>query len=150
MAELKHSDFMKGIEPLLREYVPKKWQKFRLGETRWFFQVYFDGRERRIHYEVSRPSARQGRMLEIGLHFESRNKQLNRQLLEAIRRYILEIREQLGDQVVAEQWDRGWTKVYEAYPSPALTDEAQDFAAQRLAQFIATVQPIYKHIRGEL
>lgn len=144
MSELKHTDFMKGLGQLLPDMLPAPYKKYRLGETRWFYQVYYE--ERAIHYEVSRPNARTGRMLEIGLHFESRNRDLNQQLLEAFFPYILEIRAALGDQVVAETWDRGWTKLYEAYPSEALTADQQAFTAKRLAEFIAVVQPIYAYL----
>jgi hypothetical protein len=52
----------------------------------------------------------------------------------------------LGDQLVAEGWDRGWTKVYEAYPNEELTPEAQQFAAQRLGKLIVVMQPLYEFI----
>jgi hypothetical protein len=145
MTELKHTQFMNGLAELIREQLPPELQRFRLGETRWFFQLYY-GRDRNIHYEVSRTVARQGRMLEIGLHFESRDKTLNLFLLDAFSRYILELREALGEQLVAEMWDRGWTKVYEAYPSDVLTPEVQAFAARRLGILIAAMQPLYEFI----
>lgn len=145
MSELKHTLFMKGLSELIPEYLPKRYHSFHLGETRWFFQVYF-GRDRHIHYEVSRTTAICGRMLEIGLHFENRDKTRNQFLLDAFRRYILELREGLGEGLVAEEWDRGWTKVYEAYPNEALTLDTQAFAAQRLGAVISTMQPLYEFI----
>lgn len=149
MSELKHTDFMKGLAKLLPSILAPPYQHYHLGETRWFFQVYY-GQERTIHYEVSRPTARSGRMLEIGLHFETRNPALNQRLLEAFFPYILEIRAALGDQVVAETWDRGWAKIYEASLSEALTIDQQTATAERLAQFIAIVQPIYQHLHKGL
>jgi hypothetical protein len=146
MPELKHTVFMKGLQPLVGDFLDDAYQDYKIGETRWFFQVYF-GRERRIHYEVARPYAEAGRRLEIGLHIETRNKGLNRALLEGFARYLLELRDKLDSNVVAEQWDRGWSKVYETYPGEALTEDAQRFAAERLATFIHTIHPIYKHLR---
>lgn len=147
MAELKYTQFMKGLPPLLKEHViGTDFEYFHVGETRWLFQAYY-GRDRKIHYEVSRVAVPIGRMLEIGLHFESRDKQLNQFLLDQFSRYILEIREALGNQVVAEMWDRGWTKIYEAYPNEQLTTEVQKFTAERLATFISVIQPLYEHIR---
>jgi hypothetical protein len=146
MATLKHTQFMQGLKEPIKHYLPPEYQQYRLGETRWLFQIYF-GDERRIHYEVSRVYAKQGRMLEIGLHFESRNRKLNHALLRSFQQHLVEVWEKLGDQVIAEQWDRGWTKVYEAYPDMELTDETLDFAAQRLARFVTVMQPIYLHIR---
>jgi hypothetical protein len=147
MSELKHTQFMRGLRNLVPEYLPDGYQKCKFGRTDWFFQLYY-GNEARIHYEVSRTWSRKSRQLEIGLHFESRDKDLNRHLLEQFQRYLFELREELGEKIVAEQWDRGWTKVYEAYPSEALTRQAQQFAAERLATFIATVQPLYEHLRA--
>lgn len=145
MNELKHSDFMKGITPLLHKNLPSPLHDYHLGETRWFYQVYY-GKDRNIHYEINRPYARVGRMLEVGLHFESRNSQVNAAFLSEFNRYIWEIRTLLGEQVVAEQWDRGWAKLYEAYPSESLTAESQVFAAQRLATFIEAIHPLYTFI----
>lgn len=147
MPVLKYTKFMQGLPPLLKKQVTgTDFEYFHVGETRWLFQVYY-GKDRRIHYEVSRISARLGQMLEIGLHFESKDKQLNQFLLDNFSRYILEIREALGNQVVAEMWDRGWTKIYEAYPNEELTTDVQQFTAERLATFISVIQPLYEHIR---
>lgn len=146
MAEIKHTTFMSGLKKLITAELPDHLHDFKFGETKWLFQIYY-GRERRIHYEVTRNYAQQGRMLEIGLHFESQNKDENQLLLAQFQRYIWEIRAELGEQVVAEKWDRGWTKIYEAYPSDALTAEIQQFAAERLAAFIKTIQPLYEQLR---
>ena len=74
---------------------------------------------------------------------------MNRALLNGFERHLLELRTALDTNIVAEMWDRGWTKVYEAYPSTALTKEDQEFAAKRLAAIIHTAQPIYEHIRKQ-
>lgn len=145
MSELRHTDFMKGLTGLLKEQLPREHLGFHLGETKWYYQLYY-GKERNIHYEVNRPAARCGRMLEIGLHFELRNPHLNASLLHEFTRYILEIREALGDQVVAESWDRGWSKVYEAYPGEILTPELQAFSVERMVAFITAIQPLYLFI----
>ena len=146
MAELKHTEFMSGLKELIVAELPDSFHDFKFGETKWLFQMYY-GREKRIHYEVTRNYAQQGRMLEIGLHFESSDKDLNERLLAQFQRYIWQIRADLGEQVVAEKWDRGWTKVYEAYPSEALTPEVHQFTAKRLAAFIETIQPLYEELR---
>lgn len=149
MSELKHTDFMNGLTKIVPDLLPKQLQDFKYSNTNWLFQMYY-GRDKRIHYEISRVWNKTGRVLEVGLHFESREKARNQQLIEYFQRYIFEIRETLGEQIVAEQWDRGWTKIYEVHPSEKLTPEHQQFAAQRLANFIETIQPLYKHIRAKV
>lgn len=145
MSELKHTTFMDGLKKLLPKYLDSGHHDFRLGETRWIFQVYY-GRDKQIHYEVSRPMAHAGRRLEIGLHFEYRHRDLNSFWLNQLSRYILEIRAGMESDIVAEQWDRGWTKVYETLSSEALMPADQILAAQRLAKLIETVQPIIEFL----
>lgn len=140
---------MKGLTTVVPEYLPKTFQNYHFGETKWVFQLYY-GRDRRIHYEVARTSNQKGRVLEVGLHFESRDKSLNQLYIEHFQRYIFEIREALGEQVVAERWDRGWSKIYEAHPSESLTKNDQHFVGERLATFIEAIQPLYEHIRARV
>ncbi|HLA43735.1 MAG TPA: hypothetical protein VJZ27_09885 [Aggregatilineales bacterium] len=145
---LKHTDFMRSISKTIGGHLPGAYQGFRLGETRWYMQLYF-GSERLIHYEVSRPWSRIGRQIEIGLHFESRNRSLNQELLFALDRYLPEIKDQLNSDVKAEIWDRGWTKVYEIHPDQDLSESLVKTTASRLAKFITVVQPIYQSIRQD-
>jgi hypothetical protein len=143
---LKHTAFMQTVAKNLGHFLKLPYDGYHFGETHWLCQVYF-GEERRIHYEVSRVSNRDGRQIEIGLHFESRNTHLNHRLLAAMDRHLIEIRHALGEGVRAEIWDRGWTKVYEIYPDTELTEELANQIAGRLAEFIKVVQPIYESIK---
>ena len=146
---LKHTDFMKTIARQIGHHLAPPLDDFRLGETRWFCQVYF-GRDRRIHYEVSRPWSRSGRQIEIGLHFESRDKPRNRALLTAFDRHLMEIQIALGRDVKAEIWDKGWAKVYEIFPDTDLTEPLAEHTTQRLAEFITVLEPIYQTIQKEM
>lgn len=147
MAQLKHTDFMRGLKKLLPQHILADWQDFRFGETKWIFQVYYH--QRQIHYEVSRPYSHAGRRVEIGLHFESRNRELNTYWLQQLSRHLFEIRDAMQSDIVAEQWDRGWTKIYETHAGEELTTEDQVLAAKRLALLIQTVQPIYEFLSLE-
>lgn len=101
-----------------------------------------------MHYEVSRASRLDG--WEIGLHCEARDKQLNRYLLNGFRRHLFEIKDTLGESVEAEMWDKGWTKLYEVVPSAPLTIQFQTAVAQRLANMIICVQPIFAELRNQV
>jgi hypothetical protein len=139
---------MKTIAGRISEHLAPPLENFHLGETRWFCQVYF-GRDRRIHYEVSRPWSRSGRQIEIGLHFESQDKDRNRALVAAFDRHLLEIHAALGREVKAEIWDKGWAKVYEIHPDTDLSESLAHDITQRLAEFIAVMEPIYQSIQGK-
>ncbi len=81
-------------------------------------------------------------MLELGLHFESRDRAVNAKLLAAFDRRMIEVKRTLGRQWEAEPWDRGWAKVYETFPREALEEEYLDRIAARCAAVIKLLQPI--------
>jgi len=111
---------------------------------RWLVQFHYG--EPRLHYEISGAKYRPG--WELGFHCEAKDKRLNRFLLQGFRRHLFEIKETLGEQVEAEMWDRGWTKIYEVYPEGDLTADYQAQVGARLALFIACLHPIYVELRN--
>ena len=98
-----------------------------------------------LHYEVWNLGERRGR-LEIGLHFESRDRAENERLLAGFQARLFEIKTELGDSIEAEQWDKGWTKVYEVIPLETFTADYLERVASRLAQWIVVAQPIFDHL----
>ena len=103
--------------------------------------------ETRLHYELSRVARRAA--WEIGFHFESGDKQLNRFLLLGFRRHLFEIKDTLGESFEAEMWDKGWTKVYEVVPAEAYTAAHQSQIGQRMADVITCLHPIFVDLRGQ-
>jgi hypothetical protein len=87
---------------------------------------------------------------ELGFHCEARDKHLNRFLLDGFRRHLFEIKDTLGEQVEAEMWDRGWTKIYEVHPDADLTTNYQQKIGRRLAEIIICLHPIYVDLRGRV
>ena len=115
----------------------------------WLSQVYYD--DKRIHYELVKLPPRYGdNRLEIGLHFETKDRALNDRLLTGFDRHLFEIRATLGDDWWAEPWDRGWTKVYTAFTYQVMDDQLLDETAAQLARAIAALHPIYQHIKESL
>lgn len=143
---LYQTQFLKGLPEAIRPHLPARWRPIRSRQPyRWLVQFYFD--EPEFHYEVSSARYREG--WELGLHCESRDAALNRMLLDGFRRHLFEIKETLGEQVEAEMWDRGWTKIYEVYPAERLTVAYQAQVARRLAVIIDCLQPIFAELRAE-
>ena len=85
-----------------------------------------------------------------GFHCETRDRRPNRFLQAGIRRNLFEIEAELGENVEAEMWDRGWTKIYEILPEAELTPEYQAEVGGRLAQFIVCLHPIYVQLRSDV
>jgi hypothetical protein len=121
----------RGIEPRTEVHS-------RLAKIWW-------GEDRAIHYEL----AIHERMLqlEMGLHFEA-TAQRNHSLYEAFGSHLLEIQQELGESIWLEEWDRGWTRIYETEPLLPLDDERIMSVAARLCELIDCLQPVLESIEG--
>lgn len=145
--KLSHTQFLAGLPDTVRSHLPAALQKIESRQPyRWLVQFHYG--EPWLHYEVS--SAKYHRGWELGFHCESRDHRLNRYLLDGFRRHLFEIKDTLGEQMEAEMWDRGWTKIYEVYPADGLTPTYQVRVGKRLAEIIMCLHPIYVALRNEV
>ncbi len=142
MTAIKVSEFVKLVPQMARSQLPRHLQDFRVFLMPWLSQVYYD--EKLLHYEVVKLPPRYGEnRLEIGLHFESKDKTLNDLLLAGFDRHLFEIRAALGDDWWAEPWDRNWTKVYTAFHYQIMDEQLLEETAARLVSAITVMQPIF-------
>lgn len=140
MARLSSSQFMRLLPNATRPHLPPALRKFRVATRGWLCQLYY--RDPRLHYEVWNMGERRG-VLELGLHFEGRDREANLALLAGFSRRMVEVKATLGPQWEAEPWDRGWTKVYETLPYEPFSDALLDAVSQRLAHAMSVLQPIW-------
>ena len=144
---LSYRDFLKTLPENVLSQLPDPLQGIQVRQPwRWLVQFHYG--EPRLHYEISRPQSRKG--LELGFHCETRDKDMNRYLLRGFRQNLFEIKDQLGESVEAEMWDKGWTKVYEVLPEAELTAEYQATVGARLAKIIVCLHPIYVQLRNDV
>lgn len=147
MTALSRSNFLKTLPQLILTRLPEPLQGINVHQPyRWLIQFHYG--EPRLHFEVS--SARHRAGWELGFHCESRDRNLNRYLLNGFRRHLFEIKDNLGPTIEAEMWDRGWTKIYEVYPAGTLNKQYQAALAARLAEFIVCLHPIYVDLRNDV
>lgn len=144
---LSQRDFLRTLPDKLRTLLPEPLQGIQVRHP-WRYLIQFHYGEPWLHYEVSRTRPYSG--YEIGFHCESRDKDLNRYLLLGFRKHLFEIKDELGETVEAEMWDRGWTKIYEVVADEELTADYQQFIAGRLAGLIICLHPIYVELRGQI
>ncbi len=145
MPQIKVSSFVKMVPEVARGHLPGHLQHFKVLLMPWLSQVYYD--DKRLHYElVKLPSRFSENRLELGLHFESKDRALNETLRAGFDRYLYEVKDALGDDWSAEPWDRGWTKIYTTFSYPVLDEAFLEEMAQQLARTIQVMQPIYQHI----
>jgi hypothetical protein len=140
---MRAHEFMRAIPPATRAKLPGQWQNFKPHVRPWLVQLSYA--DPLLHYEVVTLGERRG-ILEIGLHFESREPAVNAQLLAGFMRHLFEIKAELGAGFEAERWDKGWTKVYETIPLETFGEAYVDRVAARLAQVIIVLQPLLEHL----
>ena len=144
LGTVKCSEFMRALPEQVRGQADSALRKIRSAHRPWLSQLYFE--DATVHYELWSMGVQRGpagvAMLELGLHFESRDRAVNAMLLAAFDRRMSEVKRALGCQWEAEPWDRGWAKVYETFPREALEEEYLERIAGRLAAAIRLLQPI--------
>jgi hypothetical protein len=135
---------VRALPEAVRPRLPKQLRDFKTASRSWLAQFYYD--DPRLHYEVWNLGERRKR-LEIGLHFESRERELNARLLEGMLAHLFEIKAELGSTFEAEPWDKGWTKVYETIPLESFNAEYLERVAARVAQVIRVLESIRRDLR---
>jgi hypothetical protein len=137
---------MRTLPEAIRPRLPKPLRDFQTAGRSWLVQFYY--KDPRLHYEIWNLGPRRGR-LEIGLHFESRDRELNARLLDGMLAHLFEIKAELGPSFEAEPWDKGWTKVYEAIPLEPFNKEYLERVAARMAQVVGVLEPIRRSLQGD-
>lgn len=137
---MKSGEFMRALPEAVRPHLPPELQNCQWQARNWLVQLYYG--DPRLHFEVWWLPEQRGKRLELGLHFESRDSTLNRRLLERFLAHLVAIKAELGPEVEAEMWDKGWTKVYEVRRIEGFDRETLEAVAARMAQIIAVLQPI--------
>ena len=135
---MRSSDFMKAIPDAARPHLPSNLRDFHWQARPWLVQIHYG--HPRVHYEVSSLARRN--LLELGLHFEHRNRSVNARLLDHFDAHAVRIKAELGEGVEVEPWDKGWAKVYETLPLEPFEPPYLEKVAFRLAEMIACLQPI--------
>jgi hypothetical protein len=94
---------MKAIPDATRPHLPPALRDFRWWARPWQVQIHYGNP--RLHYEVWSLSRRN--LLELGLHFEHRNRAVNARLLDHFDKHAVAIKAELGEGVEVEPWDKG-------------------------------------------
>jgi hypothetical protein len=140
---MRSSDFMKAIPDATRPRLPPALRDFRWQARPWLVQIYYDRPD--LHYEVWSMPRRN--LLELGLHFEHRDRSVNAQLLAHFDARAIAIKAELGEWLEAEPWDKGWAKVYETWSLEPFEPPYLEKVAVRLAHMIEYLQPILADAR---
>jgi hypothetical protein len=134
---------MRDLPAAVRPHLPAEFRKFRTQGRAWLAQLYY--RDPYLHYEAWNLGRQRG-LLELGLHFESRDRATNLRYLQGFQRHMFEVKAALGRDWEAEPWDKGWAKVYTVLDLDGFSADYLEQVARRLARAIIVLQPIFEEI----
>lgn len=130
-------DFLPLVLDMTMELLPPELQSPQTRLRSVWLQLHYH--TPRVHYEVW--LARKIERIEIGLHFEG-PRDFSYLWAERIAQYMPEIQDRLGPAVELEEWTASWTRLHQTLPYDPLSEPLADEVARRLADTIATLQPI--------
>ncbi|MGH7775913.1 MAG: hypothetical protein ACREPI_01890 [Candidatus Dormibacterales bacterium] len=120
--------------------LPEGLRAFRHRRQGRLVKIHYGAPE--VHFEAW-PHARTGRV-EVGLHLEG-TAALNRRGFELLRSRMVEIKGALPEAEL-EPWDRGWCRLYQTLPAPALDAEVARRTAALMARYVEALQPLVAEI----
>lgn len=132
---------LRSLPDLVRPLLPSDLREFRPAARWGLVKIVYGNRD--LHYEAWHRGKQ--RTIEVGLHFEA-DQLTNARLLGAFRIHERRVRPALPDARL-EEWDRGWTRIWQPVPYKTLDAALQERLAAVLARYIATLEPI---LRDEL
>ncbi|HZP95663.1 MAG TPA: hypothetical protein VFC31_04910 [Candidatus Limnocylindria bacterium] len=134
------SGVFRAIPASLRHTLPADLRDFRWKSTSWMAKAWYGNPA--LHYEIW--VRHHAKVVEVGLHFEA-DELTNARLLGAFRSRAKQVKRALGAGVRIEEWDRGWSRVWEPF---ALGDDGVgERVGQRFEAYVAALEPI---LRDEL
>jgi len=132
----------RGIPPLLREQVPADLGAFQWNATNWQAKAWFGNKA--LHYEIW--FRYHVKIVELGLHFEA-DALTNARLLGAFRSRAKDVKRGLGKDARIEEWDKGWTRVWEPFSLEKIEPPFAERIQTRFVDYVRVLEPI---LRDEL
>jgi len=126
----------------MRAELPVELRDFQWQATSWMAKAWYGNKL--LHYEIwVRDRAR---VVELGLHFEA-DPLTNARLFGAFRARAKQIGRALGADARIEEWDKGWSRVWQPF---ALADVDDGYARAIQTRFVEYVRALEPILREEL
>ena len=132
----------RAIPPRLRAELPAELRDFQWQATSWMAKAWYGNRA--LHYEIWVRS--HVKVVELGLHFES-DALTNARLFGAFRARAKQVTRALGGDARIEEWDKGWTRVWEPLPIQDIDEAYGERIERRFVDYVRVLEPI---LRDEL
>lgn len=134
---MRIGECLKRVRPLVRERLGEDLRDFR-WEASFLAKLWFGNHD--LHYEIT-PRLRLG-TIEIGLHFEA-DPLTNARLLSAFAANTKAVRRALANARI-EEWDRGWSRVWEPLPYRTADESLAKELADHIAAYVTALEPILR------
>ena len=132
----------RAIPPRLRAELPSELRDFQWQATSWMAKAWYGNRA--LHYEIW--VRYHVKVVELGLHFES-DALTNARLFGAFRARAKQVTRALGGDARIEEWDKGWTRVWEPLPLEGIDEAYSERIQARFVDYVRVLEPI---LRDEL
>jgi hypothetical protein len=129
-----YRDFYAEVADELPTMLPTDLRDYQTQRMGGVFKVFYD--DRRQHFELW---FRDGG-LEVAFHLEGGED--DEPVVRTLERRLNAIRKQLGGDIRLEPFGRDWVHLYEQWRGASRQPELASEAAERLAEFIRTIEPI--------
>ena len=137
---MKTREFLENLPDLVRQQLPPELGGFEvMGPAASLVKLHYG--QASVHYEVW--VRRRQRQVEVALHFEG-GRESNLRGLELLRDRSEDISASLGPDVRLEEWDKGWTRAYEALPLEPLTDDFLIEVSFSLSGMMRVLEPLLR------
>jgi hypothetical protein len=129
----------RALPALMRAELPAELRDFQWQATSWMAKAWYGNKL--LHYEIwVRDRAR---VVELGLHFES-DALTNARLFGAFRARAKQIARALGADARIEEWDKGWSRVWQPYAIADVDDGYATMIKARFVQYVRALEPILR------
>lgn len=134
---MKAWQFLAALPDEIRRRLPPDLAGFQVRHRASLVQFHYG--DPRVHFEVWLQGG--ARRIELGLHFEHPDPQVNRRWLAEFDARFFDICARLGPAFEPELWTSSWTRLHETWPMEPLTEELVHRVAGRMAEIIETLAP---------
>ena len=136
---MRWSTFLRSLPVELRAELPARLRTFHWRAYSSQAQAWFGNPS--LHYEVW-VRARL-RVVEVGLHFEA-DELTNARLLAAFRARAKEVKRALGADARIEDWDKGWSRVWEPISLTLPDGEIERRVHERVRDYMSGLEPMLR------
>ncbi len=145
-ASLRIRDFLALVHEGVRARLGPRLEGMTMRQ-RFGYAQYYRG-DPGVHYEVW--VQRKTQRLEVGLHFETPERERNYACAAALAERADEVAAIVGPEYELEEWTPAWTRLHRSFAAPSLTPELAEEAAERVVALMRGMGPVLARIVSDV